>query len=189
MTDQPERWQAVGDAIRERMNVLGLSQAELVKGSGVSDFTIRKLMRGEPGNYRADRLAKIERALDWPGSSFDDILAGDSIGTTIRKQLLERRDSEARRVQELLDIGPDDRTDAEEALLERLDHEAQITNRLLAVLDRQISGQRFHEREQLQVDMEGRHRAAALSGKLSQLSPEQLARLDAYIDGLIEGGR
>jgi transcriptional regulator with XRE-family HTH domain len=30
---------------------------------------------------------------------------------------------------------------------------------------------------------------AALTGKLADLTPEELARLDAYIDGLIEGRR
>lgn len=69
-------WDAVGMALRQRMAALALTQAELAKQSGVSDFTLRKIMRGDEGNYRPALLAKIATALGWTPSSIDDILAG-----------------------------------------------------------------------------------------------------------------
>ena len=54
-----------------------MSQADLIRSAGVSDFTIRRLMRGEAGNYRADRLAKVATALRWETDAIDRILRGD----------------------------------------------------------------------------------------------------------------
>lgn len=76
MIDTKERWGAVAEAITARMAELALSQADLVRTSGVSDATIRKLMRGEAGNYRPDRLAKVSQALGWGPDGIDRIRAG-----------------------------------------------------------------------------------------------------------------
>lgn len=42
-----------------------MTQAELIRASGISEATVRPLMQGEPGNYRNVTLAKISRALGW----------------------------------------------------------------------------------------------------------------------------
>lgn len=68
-----ERWEKVGAHINKRMTELGMSQADLVRQSGVSEFTVRKLMRGLPGRYRPDRLAKVAIALEWLPDSIDRI--------------------------------------------------------------------------------------------------------------------
>lgn len=77
MVDTKQRWVDVGEAIRARMTSLAMSQADLVRESGVSDFTVRKLMRGEAGSYRPDRLAKVATALRWQTDAIDRILGGE----------------------------------------------------------------------------------------------------------------
>lgn len=88
MSDHSERWSNIGQAIVERMDEIPMSQAELVKASGVSDFTIRKLMRGTPGNYRPDRLRKVSKALGWaPGA----ILGATSDPPSVTPEELSRQ--------------------------------------------------------------------------------------------------
>lgn len=76
MTDHENRWAAVQDHVAAAMKKQRLSQAELVRASGVSDFTVRKVMNGTPGNYRPDRLAKIAYALGWEADGIERILDG-----------------------------------------------------------------------------------------------------------------
>lgn len=92
MSDQPERWDEVAAAVTAEMERRAWGQVDLVKASGVSSFTVRKVMRGEPGNYRPANLGRISRALwgdpnrlrailegsaDVPGSERED--SGDEV--------------------------------------------------------------------------------------------------------------
>lgn len=52
-------------------------QADLVRAAGVSDATVRPVMRGTPGNYRPAKLGQIARALGWTSDSIDRILQGE----------------------------------------------------------------------------------------------------------------
>lgn len=78
MTQQQERWQAVGRAIVARREQYRWQQADLVRASGVNDLTLRCLERGEI-SVKGPRLAtrqKLEDALNWARGSIDRILDG-----------------------------------------------------------------------------------------------------------------
>lgn len=83
MSHPDERWRAVGEAVTARAKAKAYSQADLVRASGVSDATVRPVMRGEAKNYRPDRLAKISQALGWPPDGIERLLAGESATTLI----------------------------------------------------------------------------------------------------------
>jgi len=72
------KWSAVADFVNQRMADLGLSQVEVARAAGVSDVTVRRLQRGEPGNYRPAILAKVSLALRGRADSIERVLAGDS---------------------------------------------------------------------------------------------------------------
>jgi transcriptional regulator with XRE-family HTH domain len=76
MTDRSDRWGNVRDAIDDRMRSLAMSQADLVRASGVSDTTVRPVMKGTEGNYRPESLRRISRALGWTAESIEEILTG-----------------------------------------------------------------------------------------------------------------
>jgi transcriptional regulator with XRE-family HTH domain len=90
MTDSQQRWALIRDVVRERMRDLAISQAELVRASGVSDFTVRKVMNGTPGNYRESNLAKMALALGWTPTAFADLLAGRR--PTVRPRIVDVHD-------------------------------------------------------------------------------------------------
>ena len=66
----------MASALREWMKAKGMSQAELERLSGVSDFTIRRVLAGTENNYRADRLAKICLALGQPADALERVRDG-----------------------------------------------------------------------------------------------------------------
>ena len=68
-------WAAVADAMAARVAELGITQKELVARSGVSESTVRALLK----NYRPRRrqrhtLEDISTALGWPARYLDDVL-------------------------------------------------------------------------------------------------------------------
>lgn len=73
-TRRAARWANVGAAITERMHELGIDQTRLIEASGVSDFTIRDLMKGVPRNYRDRSLWSVSKALGWSHESIHCIL-------------------------------------------------------------------------------------------------------------------
>jgi transcriptional regulator with XRE-family HTH domain len=79
MPGTSDQWAAVGAAIRERMAELvpPMSQADLVRASGVSDPTVRDLMRGAAGSRRGETLWKVSIALGWERDRIHRIVAGD----------------------------------------------------------------------------------------------------------------
>ena len=71
-------WHAVARTIEDRMDQLGLSQTDLVRRSGVSDATIRKLQRGDAtGEFRRPVLAAVSRALEMHPGALSAIARGD----------------------------------------------------------------------------------------------------------------
>lgn len=69
--------QDLADSIARRLAELGWNQAELVRQSGVSAYTVRKMMAGEEVGYRVDVKRKIAVALGWTPDSLDRTLRGD----------------------------------------------------------------------------------------------------------------
>jgi transcriptional regulator with XRE-family HTH domain len=150
MSDQQERWTAVGEAVEAQMAVRGMSQVDLVRASGISVQTVRRISRGVPGNYRPSSLRKLSLALWDHGLVLDRILAGESYDA-IRAELApmdrELEEFEAH----LRDLGPEDvaRLRAEYADLrrqmgalgDRMDPQARAAraelNRKAHALDRQ----------------------------------------------------
>lgn len=117
MADSDERWRNIGDAVTARARELAFSQADLVRASGVSDATVRRVMRGEDGNYRADRLAKISQALGWGPHGIERMIAGkepddvrastDDRVTTLEREVTELReamDGVAQQLRELREV-------------------------------------------------------------------------------------
>lgn len=61
-----EDWAAVGRAITERLNELGMKQRELATRSGVSQAIVREIQRNTVQRRRGDRtLEALATALDW----------------------------------------------------------------------------------------------------------------------------
>lgn len=73
---QKQATQRTAEAVSDRINELGLSRAALVRASGVSDLTIRRLEAGEDRTYRADVLARLSRALGWKPNAIAQMLNG-----------------------------------------------------------------------------------------------------------------
>lgn len=73
---QKEATKRTAEAISDRINELGLSRSALVKLSGVSDLTIRRLEAGEERTYRIDVLARLSRALGWKPNAVAQMLNG-----------------------------------------------------------------------------------------------------------------
>jgi hypothetical protein len=76
-TRRATRWTNVGAAITERMHELGIDQTRLIEAAGVSDFTIRDLMKGVSRNYRDRSLWSVSKALGWSHDSIHCILGGE----------------------------------------------------------------------------------------------------------------
>lgn len=71
-----ERWKSLGVAIRTRREMLGMSQADLARAADLSDATVRKIEKGEPGNYRSPNLRRLEAAIQWEPNAFEAFLTG-----------------------------------------------------------------------------------------------------------------
>lgn len=77
MTDDDDRWVAVGEAVRLRREDLGMTQVELATASGVSEPTIRVLERPRGARkFRRRTLRDLARALRWPDDAVERVLAG-----------------------------------------------------------------------------------------------------------------
>lgn len=139
MNDQPNRsqpaddelrhrWHLVSVAVLDRMDSKAMSQADLVRESGVSDFTVRKVMRGEPGNYRPDRLAKISVALGQSSNWIAEILKrGDAMVRLNADGVPTHIRSAVPLIDRLVDLYPD------------LHHLADVMDEARAELDRRLA--------------------------------------------------
>lgn len=99
-------WPRAGQVMREQMAELGWNQMELVRRSGVSDATIRKLMRGVRQAYRPQSLAEISKALGWPPQTMERLSRGEpkpKVADFLDRQMLLRRVTEIRRAVDALE--------------------------------------------------------------------------------------
>ena len=88
-------WAAVARAVSERMDELGMSQMDLVRRSGVSDATIRRLTRGDDRyGFRRTSLAAVSKALGWRPDALTAISRGEDPPRTVdyldRQTLIEK---------------------------------------------------------------------------------------------------
>lgn len=68
-------WARVGRAIDERIRELGLTKAEVIRRSGVSDVSLNGYIDGQPIK-RADKRKGLCAALGWAPESIDAVRAG-----------------------------------------------------------------------------------------------------------------
>jgi len=66
----------MGRAVRNRMRELELSQAELVRRSGLSEPTVNAITRGAVSAYRDATLLRLVVALGWSRDSVDRLREG-----------------------------------------------------------------------------------------------------------------
>ncbi|GAA4544196.1 helix-turn-helix transcriptional regulator [Pseudonocardia xishanensis] len=70
-------WTAVGDALRARLDELGMTMTDLATKSGVSLTTVRELVHVLNTRRRQPRtLASLSAALGWPGEHLGSVLRG-----------------------------------------------------------------------------------------------------------------
>jgi transcriptional regulator with XRE-family HTH domain len=70
-----DNWDAVADAIQNRIAELGITQRELVARSGVSESTIRQIQKNYgPRRRNRHTLEDLSRGLQWPGDYLGRIL-------------------------------------------------------------------------------------------------------------------
>ena len=70
-------WTAVGDALRSRLDELGMTMTELASKSGVSLTTVRELVHVLNTRRRQPRtLASLSTALSWPAEPLGSVLRG-----------------------------------------------------------------------------------------------------------------
>jgi transcriptional regulator with XRE-family HTH domain len=76
-----DNWDAVAEAVRGRANELGLTQKDLAARSGVSESTIRSIMK----NYRPRKrgrhtLEDLSKGLQWPAHYLARLLDESTVG-------------------------------------------------------------------------------------------------------------
>lgn len=77
-------WQDVANAIDRRLAELGWSQMDLVRQSGVSDATVRRLQRGGgDGGFRSSSLAEVSKALGWQPEALARVSRGEEAPKTV----------------------------------------------------------------------------------------------------------
>lgn len=70
-------WPAVAAVIRNRMQQLDMTQAELIQKSGLAPMTIREMINDSPRRRRSQAtLAAVSEALGWPRSHLKQVLDG-----------------------------------------------------------------------------------------------------------------
>jgi transcriptional regulator with XRE-family HTH domain len=73
-----ERWEAVAEAIKDRRDELGMTQAEGVirAGGHVGSSTWSLLERGQKTSYERGKLRAVSRALGWSFDSIERMIGG-----------------------------------------------------------------------------------------------------------------
>ena len=80
-------WQAVADAIDQRLRELDMSQLELIQQSGVAPMTVRELHKNSAQRRRSPRtLAALSTALGLPDSYLLDVSKGERPTRHLREQ-------------------------------------------------------------------------------------------------------
>jgi transcriptional regulator with XRE-family HTH domain len=73
-----ERWRILAEAIKDRRDEIGITQAEGVMraGGSVGSSTWSLLERGQKSGYERSKLRAVSRALGWSADSLERIIAG-----------------------------------------------------------------------------------------------------------------
>lgn len=74
VTDQPERYDEAARVLNDAMEELDLLKADVIRLSGVSDYTVRKLASAVPNTYRRANLTKIAKAVQLPPDTFTKLV-------------------------------------------------------------------------------------------------------------------
>lgn len=69
-------WQAVADALLERIESRGWTRQTIVDRAGLSRSTLTDLLSGKPRDYTDATLASFSRAVEWPAHTLRDIADG-----------------------------------------------------------------------------------------------------------------
>jgi transcriptional regulator with XRE-family HTH domain len=78
MTD--DNWTRIGELVTRRMEELTVRQAEVAQRAGLSDATVRHLMRGTPrGAPDSVTLRRLSVALGWTSESLIDAMLGGDV--------------------------------------------------------------------------------------------------------------
>ncbi|MEU3452092.1 hypothetical protein ABZ671_00415 [Micromonospora sp. NPDC006766] len=76
MAHDPSDWQRLGRHVVHRREQLGLTQAAVHHAGGPSAATQRVIENGSQTSYRGAILRSLERVLQWPDGTIDNILNG-----------------------------------------------------------------------------------------------------------------
>lgn len=88
-------WDAVADAINERLPELHMTQQDLATTAGVSLTTVRDLRNNRGARRRSPRiLGAISTALDLPFGALDAIARGQEAPTQTLEERVSRLESE-----------------------------------------------------------------------------------------------
>lgn len=74
---EPNNWERLGEAIRARRAQLGLTQQDVSRSGGPSDFTLSAIEQGTPRTYHQRTKMALERVLRWKSGAVESILAGE----------------------------------------------------------------------------------------------------------------
>jgi transcriptional regulator with XRE-family HTH domain len=102
-----EDWDAVAQAIRNRMTETRMTQLDVASRARLSLTTIRELQHNlNPRRRRPQTLAAVSEALGWPSDYLDRVLRGDRPEPhedEVRDPVLQALDSLSREIRELRD--------------------------------------------------------------------------------------
>lgn len=90
-----EAWSVLAAAVRERREVLRITQTALARSAGIDVVEVRSIERAEKTAYPASLLTSIEAALDWHPSSIEAVLRGEAPGPFSAEEIAARARAEA----------------------------------------------------------------------------------------------
>jgi transcriptional regulator with XRE-family HTH domain len=71
-------WERLGDEVRKRRKLLGLTQADVTARGGPSVETLRAIENKRAGRLSRQSRRSLERAVGWPPGRIDEILMGET---------------------------------------------------------------------------------------------------------------
>jgi Cro/C1-type HTH DNA-binding domain len=68
--------QAIADAVRDRMSTMNLPISQLARSTGLSETTIRAVLKGNSGGMRGATLDAVSAGLGWPRGYLRGLASG-----------------------------------------------------------------------------------------------------------------
>lgn len=198
MDDLDQRWVAVGEAIAGRITELQMTKNEVIRASGVSYKSLTGYMEGQPIR-RADKARGICEALRWPPDAIERLYRGEPPTDRLMDRSDERRLAQAQVARARVLIG-DTATSYTAAVAKAAADEIAATLsqggqpsisamlNLVTDLDRVESGQVSMDPDDPDSTPTSRlpQDVTGLAAKAGKLSPEARAKLEGYIDALLD---